>query len=75
MTYHFTEKTDNQTDWWTRQEKGEYLPLFSVDQESLVNELDLIWLWLINFDFRKKLVHQLVKYLIKKIKTQPNFHM
>lgn len=34
--YHFTENTENQLDWWTREEKGEYLPLFSVDQESLV---------------------------------------
>jgi hypothetical protein len=40
MTYHFTEMTaDNQTDWWTREEKGEYLPLFSADQESLVKNV------------------------------------
>jgi hypothetical protein len=33
---------DNQTDWWTREEKGEYLPLFSADQESLVKNVQLL---------------------------------
>ena len=35
--YYFSTDTDPVSDWWTRKEKGEYLPLFSVDQESLVN--------------------------------------
>lgn len=38
--YRFAENVDNQTDWWTREEKKEYLPLFSVDHEPLVQYLE-----------------------------------
>lgn len=39
--YHFAPSSSEVSDWWTREEKGEYLPLFSVDQESLVKLFNL----------------------------------